>query len=678
MSDDVKVTISADDKPLKEAFDRATKHVNDFGRSASEAINKASGYAGTMSNLFAGGVTPAIQETNKATIEAGQSMSVFSATTLGVAAGQFAFNILQRSIDFVKSSITESIGAFSDQEEAINKLKQAFVITGGASESAVDGVNAFATSLESASKFSDDAIIRQVAFVKSLGATTQASKDLVLAAANLSATIGGSLEENTDKLSKTLSGTAGRLAQYIPELNSLTDAQLKAGDAARIINDKFGGSAANDLKTYAGSVEALKNSFNNLQETLGESIAKSSIFEGAIKSIKDVLDENNNAIAANKITFESASGGQAVASKTSQQLAIDYGILNKEIENLTKSLEEQANRSSLSKFFFDDDTSSVIKKQIDDAKSVRDAIEEKLTYSKQSVAKEEIEKAAPVVRDRTAIDNELALKAELKAINEQSAIEEKTFKDMLYAQGQTEQFARKELEMQALFEGEAAKLEAVTQVELQKTNVIKDEQEKRAAREKIMGDAQLKAIKLQNGKELAEKQLLSDRQKAIDNANLSATGNFLQAGIMLAKEGSAVQKGLMMTQAIINTYAGATRAYAETPFPASIAVSASIVALGLANVAKISGAKFEQGGIVPGLNQFGDNVQVRVNPGEMILNNTQQKELLNVANGRSNSNDNGALASLVDAIRNQVNVIQIDGREIARVVRDQRASGFAI
>lgn len=673
MSDDVKVTISADDKPLKDAFDRATRHINEFGKNASDAINKANGYAGTMSSLFAGGVAPSIQEVSNETVVATEKMSSFNTTMLGVAAGQFLFNALNNAIQFVKTSLTESVGAFADQEDAINKLRQAFVLTGGASESAIDGVNAFASSLESSSRFSDDAIIKQVAFVKTLGATTQASKDLVLAAANLSATIGGSLEENTDKLSKTLSGTAGRLAQYIPELNSLTDAQLKAGDAARIINEKFGGSAANDLKSYSGSVEALKNSFNNLQEAAGEMIVKSDLFSGIMNFTKKVIDDANSSIQLNATLTGYTADGQLKASKTATQLGNDFAVLDSKTASLNTELERLQKGGDINIVGIAD-----IKKQISELETVKAEIEEKLKYGSKATMNEPGEKPAPIVRDRSAIDNELALQAEIRSINEQSAIEEKTFKDMLYAQGQTEQFARKELEIQAIFESEAAKLEAITRVELQKTSIIKDEQEKRAAREKIMGDAQLKALKLQNGKELAEKQLLSDKQKAIDNANLTATGNFLQAGIMLAKEGSAVQKGLMMTQAIINTYAGATRAYAETPFPASIAISASIVALGLANVAKISGAKFEQGGIVPGLNQFGDNATVRVNPGEVILNNTQQKELLDVANGRSNRNDSGGLAALVDAIRNQVNVIQIDGREIARTVRDQRASGYAV
>ena len=43
--------------------------------------------------------------------------------------------------------------------------------------------------------------------------------------------------------------------------------------------------------------------------------------------------------------------------------------------------------------------------------------------------------------------------------------------------------------------------------------------------------------------------------------------------------------------------------------------------------------QFEQGGIVPGSSYTGDNMLARVNSGEMILNQQQQSQLFNMANG---------------------------------------------
>lgn len=286
---------------------------------------------------------------------------------------------------------------------------------------------------------------------------------------------------------------------------------------------------------------------------------------------------------------------------------------------------------------------------------------------------------APTTRTDEAIANEIKMQADLSAIRAQFAIEDKLLSDNLYAQSQTDEFARKQLEIEATFNSEAAKLAAVTEAELEKTRVIKDAQERRATQDKIIADAQLKALKLQGKKELEEKENIKNQEKRINQGALDATGNFLQAGIMLAKEGSAVQKGLMIAQATINTYAGATRAMADYPFPASVGVAASVVALGLANVAKISGAKFEQGGFVPGLNQGGDNIQIRANPGEAILNTPQQKEFMDIANGRSsNSNINNLIERLINALLSQPINVLINDRVLGSALRDLKASGFAI
>lgn len=280
-------------------------------------------------------------------------------------------------------------------------------------------------------------------------------------------------------------------------------------------------------------------------------------------------------------------------------------------------------------------------------------------------------------REKSAIENEFKINEDLKAMRIQFDAEERAFKEQKKAIDQTDIFERKQIEIDSTFELEKTKLEATANAEIAKTKFIKDEEEQRASIKKIQGDADLKFLKLQNKKELDERENNKKKKESIDKGTLEATGNFIQAGILLAQEGSALQKGLMITQAIMNTYAAANRALLDYPFPASVAVASSVVALGLANVAKISGAKFEQGGFVPGLPQYGDQVIARLNPGEAVLNNQQQKQFMDMANGRGQA-EGGSIAELVSAIKNQVISISIDGREIARTIRDQKLSGYAI
>lgn len=127
---------------------------------------------------------------------------------------------------------------------------------------------------------------------------------------------------------------------------------------------------------------------------------------------------------------------------------------------------------------------------------------------------------------------------------------------------------------------------------------------------------------------------------------LSSFDDFQTNLLTLAKTGSSeiagVYKAAAIANTIIKTYESATSAYAAMagiPFvgPAlGAAAAAAAVAAGLANVQAISSqqvGQFANGGIVGGNNYNGDNLTAGVNSGEMILNFSQQKQLLDMANG---------------------------------------------
>lgn len=91
----------------------------------------------------------------------------------------------------------------------------------------------------------------------------------------------------------------------------------------------------------------------------------------------------------------------------------------------------------------------------------------------------------------------------------------------------------------------------------------------------------------------------------------------------------AVQTGVAIAQGISSAM--------SVPFPGNIVAIATTIATVVANIASaistVKSAKFATGGIVGGNSYTGDNVNVRVNSGEMILNTKQQAELFAVANG---------------------------------------------
>lgn len=134
-----------------------------------------------------------------------------------------------------------------------------------------------------------------------------------------------------------------------------------------------------------------------------------------------------------------------------------------------------------------------------------------------------------------------------------------------------------------------------------------------------------------------EKEAMDNKKKDIElnigNARFEAAKDFFgqmsQLQSIKSKEMFEIGKAAAIGSAIINTYEGITKTMASYPFPISAAMAAAQAALGFAQVSQISSQSpaFEEGGIVPGNSYTGDQVQARVNSGEMILNQRQQKNM---------------------------------------------------
>lgn len=293
--------------------------------------------------------------------------------------------------------------------------------------------------------------------------------------------------------------------------------------------------------------------------------------------------------------------------------------------------------------------------------------------------------AKPQVQDQAggAVDNGMspaALKeiqdektklAEINKIYSDSQLERETA-DLQFKIATGEQRVSDLIELQSF---EQQKIQIALDAELEKANNLETPRKIQLAKAKAYADADLAQSKLASKSKIdIRKQELSDQEAFFSAASsLSSAKNAELAAI--GKAAAITQIAIKTPPAIASSFEFGTKLGGPVLGFALGAIAAT--AMG-AQAANIAGVKFEQGGIVPGLNQFGDNVNVRVNPGEVILNNTQQQELLNIANGRAGNRNDGMLAALVDAIRNQVISVQIEGREIARTIRDQRASGYAV
>jgi hypothetical protein len=669
-----------------------------------KALESASSEAGNLTGVLSVGVNEAF---NQATSSAGVLGSVIQ----GIAAGS-AFGVIQASIQAVGSAFNfivdqskKAVAAYAEHEDEINRLGQALRITGSDSDSARAGIESFAQGIQDNSRFSRDAILAQVGFAKSLGTSNAEAERLVLAAANLSATLGGSLEENTAKLGKTLSGMPGRFAQLVPELKTLTQEQLKNGDAFDIINKKYSGAAANDLKTYNGAITSLGNSFTQFQTKIGGAIVNSELFQSTLKSVKSLMDSTNLEVERYAFNADKSASSTATLSRTSSQLGTDYSLLTGKIKEINDKMLEN---NKISKEFGRGDVSAFNKELGEEAlalEKVKEKMEENFLYRHSHDKQETTDVKQAPFKDKSEIEAERQKQAEIKSVmisgelerrNAQSALEIETNAaskeiDNLRIEGvivDSKVFEQRKIQLETdrqvaeiervkVYETQKAIIEADLKLKKVDTNQAKDLQD--IDREKILADKKLALLKISNDAQLKTVKAAQDSEKKIREKSRSEEiqdqNDFFNVAKSLSsaknKEMAAIGKAAAITDLAIKTphavgasFDFGTRLGGPVLGFALGAIAGAAMA---EQMAQVAGVGFENGGFVGGMAGASigpDNRTAQIRDGEMILNANQQKNLLDMINGGGMGGGD--------------TVIHIDGKEVFRAVRNQLKSGMKL
>lgn len=200
--------------------------------------------------------------------------------------------------------------------------------------------------------------------------------------------------------------------------------------------------------------------------------------------------------------------------------------------------------------------------------------------------------------------------------------------------------------VQNIEEENAAKLEAIKAYEIERANIQRQvlgeseiEKENREYKEKLdllrqynLDSEELEKQHAENIAAINKKS--ADADMAIWQARGDAMATFFGglSAFMYATAGEdkkrmEIAQHLAVMEIIMNTAVGVMKAYAQGGVLGFL-TGAGITAAGAANVARVEGLHFANGGIVPsGTGKFGDNVPVRATAGEMILNMSDQKNL---------------------------------------------------
>lgn len=204
-------------------------------------------------------------------------------------------------------------------------------------------------------------------------------------------------------------------------------------------------------------------------------------------------------------------------------------------------------------------------------------------------------------------------------------------------------------------------------------NAAKNEEEK----QKLIAEAEARG--LDNRLRLKAKAIEDEKklEKLRRQTLLTGTASLFGALSQLTANGSRrafeASKAFGIAEATIRGIVATQQALAQPPGPPfTIPLAAAQAVQAAARIQQIRSTQpsFENGGIVGGTSFTGDQIQARVNSGEMILNRQQQSQLFAMANGRGQGD------SPTEIVVNTK--VQLNEDTIAEAVSRQVANGLIL
>ena len=227
-------------------------------------------------------------------------IKIGTAITAGLDVARVAFDIAAAAAQKLNDVIGHTIDEAVEAQQTLQGLKAALAATGDLTENNVAQFQNLATELSEISKFSDDVVLSQVKIGKQFGLTNREVAKLLKVSVDYASFTGEDLDTVVRQLGQTFDGTAGRLAQTIPELQKVTAEQLKNGIAVDILAKKYKGFSEKSVDTFIGQQQQITNTIKNISEAFGSTIVENTGVIILMKAIRDVLRDVEKFVNTNK------------------------------------------------------------------------------------------------------------------------------------------------------------------------------------------------------------------------------------------------------------------------------------------------------------------------------------------------------------------------------------------
>lgn len=584
MAEEIKYSINIDTGGVG----KATSAVNNFGKATRNAVDQTSEKLGGLSEKFEQLPGP-IGNVGSSLGNLGKSMTALVANPLGAVIAALAGIFITLQAALKKSE---------DGLDAVAKLGSIF---GAVINPLIQSVSKFATVLVNGLAAGLEMVAGLFGDVATEGAKLADLQD--------------QLEDQEIALNEARANQNKQLAQA-RELLSDTNATLQERrKALKQVGDSETDLAAKELKFAKDRLAAarLDQKLNGQTEESKKAISEATI---AVANAETELAAKRRLFNREQKKLDEE---EKASAKERADKAKEYAEARKAASDKIRELEQQNIIASIQ----GEEQRAVRQAEIDLENAKREIERGKYTKQEKNRLIEELDEQHQLKLTQIAVDGEKKRNDELKAFQEKAASDEQAFIDL--------QYQKKQLEIERTITDEKK-----LQEELFKLEADRIQNQIQAAKDAGKDTTELELQLLQNYKAYNKFKKESDVETAkakvaATNSALDATNQALGGVIELVGAESKWGKALAVTQAIINTYLGASKAIAEGGVAGPI-LAAGVIASGLAQVKAITAQKlpappseFGGGGggdttSVPATPSFGPSVGI---VGGQMNNNAQ-------------------------------------------------------
>lgn len=655
-------------------------------------------------------------------------------TASGVVAGAAIYDALKAAagavVNLAETLISDGVKAAEEAQVAQNRLNQALAQAGEYSEEASDRFSSFAAQIQRTTTVEDDAVRSAAALLESMAQLSEKGLEAATKTAiDMSAALGIDLDTAVRMVGKAANGEVGSFKKLGISIEEGDTKAETLANTLEVLNGKFGGSAAAQVKTFAGATEQLKNNFGDFQEEIGNVIVKNNAFVEVTKEISTITSEFADATSeSGQALREMVANGLVLAIQATEAFVLVGNAAGQVVSASFRTIETAvlaagyAATKVLSYFSDDFATSALVMEEAvkKSAESIGKSFTEDTKLGEVATILARVEQAAirgtdalkegvstsvaPINGAKVAIDElteaQIKLGEEglrvaerlrgedpaLKYQRDLAALQEAQAQELELSLGFEEAKAALALERDA----KTTELRAKELADLNaKNEALKALDADRFAAEIAGNQAKIDRITSSEGQfskiYLQQKQKEAKAEVDIRMATAASAagifGNLSTAAKQFGAEGFAIAQGLAKAQALVNTYAAAQAAYTSTAaipvIGAGLApiAAAAAVAAGLANVAQINATRLSSGidSVPAGFER--DNFPAMLQSGERVVPKDTNKDLKSFLSG------DGPMVALLQSIDSKLSrlqtVVNIDGREVFSSMRSQLQSGRA-